>query len=77
MAIKGHPSFLGATNRFPQGKLDKTDEGELRFAVSRQGDLVHVDFGTEVIWLALPPNIAVEFAKALLDQAGVTYQIDE
>ena len=76
MAIKGHPKF-GATGEFPKGRLNKDDEGELTFGVARDGDNVRIDFGTPVAWLVCPPKTAVDFAKALLGAAGVTYQIDE
>lgn len=75
MAIKGHPKF-GATGDFPKGKLNESDEGGLTFAVARDGDNVRVEFGTPVAWMAMPVDVAVAFAKVLLDSAGVTYQIE-
>jgi hypothetical protein len=75
MTIKGHPNFFGPTGKYPKGKLDEDDRGELRFAIMRDGDLVRVEFGSDVSWLGLPPETAVDFAKALLDAAGVKYEI--
>lgn len=80
MAIKGHRNFglkLGATGEFPKGKLDDTDEGAINFAVMRHGDNVRIEFGTPVAWLDCPVETAINFAKALLGAAGVTYQIDD
>src|SRR6266550_3162195 len=59
---------LGATGRFPEGQLGSGDEGELRFAVGHDGgkQLVTVEFGKMVGWLALSPQIARQMAEALL-----------
>jgi hypothetical protein len=80
MAIRGHRNFglkLGPTGEFPQGRLNETDRGEVSLAVSRDGDNVRVDFGTDLSWLAMSTETTIEFAKALLGAAGVTYEIDE
>ena len=63
---------LGATNKFPRGKLHPGDEGELQFAIGRDSKgLVHVNFGKDVSWFALPPETAIQLAKSLLHHAGV------
>jgi hypothetical protein len=64
---------LGETGRFPEGKMHPGDEGELKFAVAKdsQGN-VHLNFGKDVSWLAFPPSTAIELAKLLLKNAGVT-----
>lgn len=61
---------LGATGAFPDGKLNKTDEGELRMAVGSDGEFVRVDFGKPVAWLALPANEAKELAALLMRHAA-------
>jgi hypothetical protein len=76
-ALKGfrpwnkHP--FGATGQFPQGKIDDSDEGELRLGVvyDRLNGIVRVQFGKPVAWLGLPPSQATEFAMLLLKNAGV------
>lgn len=61
----------GATGAFPEGKLHAGDEGELRMAVGRAPDgNVHINFGKDVSWLALPPNAAKEFAALLMRHAA-------
>ena len=62
----------GATGKFPHGKLGRSDEGELRVAVARdeQYGLVRVEFGKPVAWLAMKPEHAIEFAKAIMRKAG-------
>lgn len=62
---------IGATGKFPDGKMHPGDEGELRFAIARDArGNVHVDFGKNVSWFALPPVLAVELAIALAKHAG-------
>jgi len=68
--VKGEP--LGATGETPDGRCHDDDEGELRMAISRQGDLVRLDFGKPTAWVAFPPEQAEELAKALLKQARRT-----
>lgn len=63
---------LGATGNFPQGKLDDTDQGELRLGVAydKLNGIVRIDFGKPVAWLGLGPPEAFAFAKMLLKSAG-------
>lgn len=65
---------FGATGNFPQGKLNDSDEGELRLGVAydKLDGIVRVEFGKPVAWLGLPPEQAIEFAKLLLKNAGVS-----
>ena len=70
--------LLGATGRFPEGKITPDDEGELRFAVSQLSDgQIHIDFGKPVAWLTLPREVAIEFAMTLLKNAGATVTMVE
>ncbi len=61
---------LGRTEAFPDGKIDETDEGELRIAVSFTGGIVRIDFGTPVAWIGLSANGAKELAAALMKYAS-------
>lgn len=61
---------LGATGRFPHGKLNEHDQGELRAAISSEGGMVRLDFGKPVAWLVLPPENAINLARLLLRHAG-------
>jgi hypothetical protein len=65
---------LGKTGQFPSGMLNKDDEGALRLAVSTENGTVRIDFGSEVTWIAMPPDIAVKLAMAILKAAGVKGQ---
>ena len=63
---------LGATGRFPQGKLSDEDEGELKIGVAfdRVDGIIKLAFGKPIAWLGLPPAEAVELGKTLLMKAG-------
>lgn len=60
----------GATGRFPEGKLNPGDEGELRLAVGREGDKIIIAFGKPVAWIGMTPKEAAELAGLLLRHAG-------
>lgn len=63
---------LGATGKFPGGKITPDDEGELRLAVRAfpARGIVAVDFGKNVSWLGLDKETALGLAEILRDQAG-------
>jgi hypothetical protein len=66
-AIFGEP--LGATGKFPEGKIHPTDEGELKFAITHEKGEVIFQFGKAVAWFALPPEKAEELADLLRKHA--------
>jgi len=59
---------VGATGKFPQGKLNDDDEGELRMAIAydKVDGIVRLEFGKPVKWLGLPPPEAIQLAEKLL-----------
>jgi hypothetical protein len=63
---------LGATGKYPQGKLNDDDEGELCIAVAadKAKQVVVVDFGKPVHWLAMPKANIIEFANILIAKAA-------
>lgn len=62
----------GATGDYPDGSFGPHDKGGLAVAVSSDSrGNVHIDFGTtDVNWLAMPKELAIEFAKNILHHAG-------
>lgn len=64
-------SGLGKTGDFPEGKLNATDEGGLKFAIGEEGDNVILKFDTPVAWLGLGPQQAVSLAELLIKKARV------
>jgi len=67
--VAGAP--LGGTGEYSDGKLDDSDEGDLRLMVSHNGNDVRIDFGKPVAWLGFPKDQAVQFATLILKHAGV------
>jgi hypothetical protein len=60
---------IGATGRFPEGKITPEDEGELQLAIGASGSNVEIHFGTPVSWLAFPPSTARSLAAGLIAAA--------
>ncbi len=66
---------LGDTGRYPRGKLNDDDEGEIRIRIVgfiQDGKpTVLLEFGKEVKWLAFAPEHAKDLATALTAAASV------
>ena len=62
---------LGATGKFPLGKTRPDDKGELKAAVaaSKTDDVVFINFGKEISWLAMDSQGAMDFAGMLMVKA--------
>lgn len=56
---------LGATGKFPDGKMDPTDEGELQFAVCVKDGKVIFEFGKPVAWVGFTPEQARGIAASI------------
>ncbi len=67
--LLGREQNLGATKQFPQGKIDPTDEGEIRLAIGHKDGKVIVDFGTKVVWIGFDPKQARELAATIIKHA--------
>ena len=65
-------SFLGPTGNFPDGKLDSSDEGEIRFTVFiRDLNNIVIDFGdTPLSWISLHPSLALQLSEILQNKAN-------
>jgi len=62
--------FMGATGKFPGGKLTSTDEGEIAFGVSAYKGKVVVNFGKSIASIGFSPEQAREFALLLRQHAN-------
>lgn len=60
---------IGPTGRNLKGKLCEGNCGELTMAVAHQDGAVILEFGTQVAWIGLPPQIARQLAQALIEHA--------
>lgn len=61
--------FRGALGDFPEGKLTKSDEGAIQFAIGSKDGKVILDFGTSVHWVGMTPQQAADLASTLLKRA--------
>lgn len=62
--------LLGATGAFPQGKLTKEDEGEIRIAVGQRDGKVILDFGKPIAWIGMDAEQAAQIAESLASHAA-------
>lgn len=68
--VKGH-----AQREYPDGRLGGDDLGSLAmaFAADKKKNVVVIDFGKPVMWLALPPkevNDLINMLKSKLQELG-------
>ncbi|HYM31837.1 MAG TPA: hypothetical protein VEU47_11080 [Candidatus Cybelea sp.] len=62
---------LGATGTYPDGSFGPHDEGSIQLAVAHDSKgNVHIDFGKDLSWLAMPSAQAINFARLILRHAG-------
>lgn len=60
---------LGATGKYPEGKLRDRDEGEIAFAVGAEQGKVVLNFGKPVAWIGFTPEQAMEIARLIRNKA--------
>ena len=63
---------LGATGRFPRGKADEHDEGELQMALAADiaNAIVRIEFGKAIAWLGMSSIEARQLADLLVEKAN-------
>jgi hypothetical protein len=59
----------GATGQFPRGQIHRTDEGELRLAVTVINNTVVLAFGKPVSWVGFSRVEAIELAELIKRRA--------
>lgn len=61
---------FGATGLFPKGKIDRLDEGEIRFGIAadHKNNVILINFGKPVTWLGLTADEAIEISNSLRDK---------
>jgi hypothetical protein len=55
--------------KFPRGRLNATDEGEVAMGVTVKDDVVIIAFPYQVTWIGLPAEQAEELAETLKQRA--------
>ncbi|PWT75882.1 MAG: hypothetical protein C5B60_04740 [Chloroflexi bacterium] len=65
---------FGATGKFPAGKLNETDKGEIVCGISydMENDLIRIEFGTPLTWMAMEPEHAADFANTILNKVKLS-----
>ncbi len=60
-----------AKRAFPDGRIGPTDDGELAFSIGPhpERELIVLDFGKPVEFVAMPPQQAIDLAQALIKHA--------
>lgn len=64
--------MLGKTGEFPDGMIRQDDEGSIAVAISdadSQGN-IYIDFGTPVVWVAMPREQARALGRKLIEKAA-------
>lgn len=61
---------LGATGKYPSGKLDELDEGELQFAIAADPakKKVLINFGKPVAFIGFDPEQAISLGELLINK---------
>lgn len=62
-------STLGPTGKFPDGRVSKIDEGEIKFGIASHSGKVFMDFGKPVHSLGMTPQQAMDLAQMLIKKA--------
>jgi hypothetical protein len=60
---------LGATGRFPDGKLNAQDQGEIKIGVTVSDEKVVLAFGKPVEWIGFTREQAIQIGQTLIDRA--------
>lgn len=55
--------------KYPHGKLNEHDEGELAMAISHEDGNVVLHFTKPVAWIGMPPEQAIGLAEHLIAHA--------
>jgi hypothetical protein len=63
-------SSVGPTGRFPEGKMNRHDEGEIALAIGVQDGKVVLNFGKPTAWVGFNPDQAQELGMLLIRRAG-------
>ena len=58
--------IIGATGRFPEGKLNEEDEGEIKMEIAIEKNAIVIKFGKTVSWVGFNPQQARNIAQSLM-----------
>lgn len=67
--LMGQEAVVGLTDKYPNGRIDPLDKGELEMAMGVHQGVLVLDFGTAVKWCAFTKEQALDLAKIITKQA--------
>lgn len=69
--------LAGPSTRYPDGKLNDADEGELQIKIGTDElkTVVIIELGKPVAWIGMPPQQAVELAQTLIKHARAASKV--
>lgn len=65
---------LGATGRFPEGKLVEHDEGEIQFSIETFKNKIVLNFNKSVKWVGMNKQQAKELGELLIKRSELIEQ---
>ena len=68
-AIAGLGRGEGMNDKYPRGKLNADDEGELQMRIGIQDKTIILDFGKQVVWIGLDYYTAMAMADKITKAA--------
>lgn len=57
---------LGATGKFPEGKITPEDEGEIKLLIQIHKGNIMMNFGKKIQWIGFNPDQALQIADLLI-----------
>ncbi len=66
---KINPLDLGATGKYPEGKIADNDEGEIKIGITTMKGRVVIDFGKQIYTVGFTPDQAMSIAEVLIKRA--------
>lgn len=61
---------LGATGKFPDGKIHPTDKGEIRLMIGHKDDKVFLAFGVPTEWVGFGKQQALDLANTIINHVA-------
>jgi len=60
---------IGATGKFPDGKIDEKDQGQIMIGVTVKDGRVIMSFGKPTEWIGFTREEAIQIGQTLIDRA--------
>lgn len=57
-------------NKYPRGKLNEDDEGQLEIAIVVKDKTIIIDFGKPIAWIGLDKDSAMNLVALIIDKVN-------